>query len=56
MYLFLSSIDRLGKNAYSLPALRLFRAFILNWVTDAKRTSRKTIEEMGENADIEVTF
>ncbi len=54
MAIFLSSIDRLGKTAYSLPGLRLFRAFMLNWVTDANEPLEKQLEEMGENADIEV--
>lgn len=56
VYLFLNSIDRLGKNAYGLPAMPLFRAFILNWVTDANAPLEKYLEEMGENADIDVTL
>lgn len=52
--IFLSSIDRLGKKAFSLPGLQLFRAFILNWVTNANEPLEKQLEEMGENADIEV--
>jgi putative membrane protein len=54
--LFLSSIDRLGKRAYSLPALPLFKAFLLNWVTDENAPLEKHLEEMGENADIEVSL
>lgn len=54
--LLLSSIDRLGKSAYSLPALPLFRAFILNWVTDQNEPLEKHLEAMGEDADIEVTL
>jgi len=38
-----------------LPALSLFRAFILNWVTDQNEPLEKHLEEMGEDADIEVT-
>jgi putative membrane protein len=56
VYLLLSSIDRLGKSTYSLPALPLFRAFILNWVTDQNEPLEKHLEEMGEDADIEVTL
>jgi len=56
VFLLLSSIDRLGKSTYSLPALPLFRAFILNWVTDQNEPLEKHLEEMGENADIEVTL
>lgn len=52
----LSSIDRLGKSNYSLPALPLFRAFILNWVTDQNEPLEKHLETMGQDADIEVTL
>jgi putative membrane protein len=52
----LSSIDRLGKTAYSLPALPLFRAFILNWVDNQNAPLEKYLEEMGEDADIAVTL
>ena len=56
MYLLLSSIDRLGKKVYSLPALPLFRAFLLNWVADQNEPLEKHLEEMGEDADISVTL
>jgi putative membrane protein len=54
--IFLSSIDRLGKNTYSLSALPLFRAFLLNWVTDQNATLETHLEAMGEDKDIEVTL
>jgi len=56
VYLLLSSIDRLGKKAYSLPALSLFRAFLLNWVTDQNEPLEKHLEAMGRDADVEVTL
>ncbi len=56
VYLLLLSIDRLGKKTYSLPALPLFRAFLLNWVTDQNEPLEKHLETMGGNADIEVTL
>ena len=56
VHLLLSSIDRLGKSRYSLPALSLFRAFILNWVTDQNEPLEKNLEKMGEDADIKVTL
>ena len=34
----------------------LFRAFILNWVTDLNAPLEKHLEEMGENADIDVSL
>jgi len=56
VYMLLSSIDRLGKKAYNLPALSLFRAFLLNWVTDQNEPLEKHLEAMGADADIEVTL
>jgi putative membrane protein len=56
VYLLLSSIDRFGKKNYSLHALPLFRAFLLNWVTDQNEPLEKHLEAMGGDADIEVTL
>ena len=56
VFLLLSSIDRLGKSTYSLPALSLFKSFILNWVTDQNEPLEKHLEAMGQDADIEVTL
>jgi putative membrane protein len=56
VYLLLSSIDRLGEKVFSLPALPLFRAFILNWVTDQNEPLEKYLEAMGKNADVGVTL
>lgn len=56
VYLFLSSIDRLGQKTYALPTLSLFRAFILNWVTGQNAPLEKHLEHMGEDADIEVNL
>jgi putative membrane protein len=56
VYLLLSSIDRLGKKTYSLQALPLFKAFLLNWVTDQNEPLEKHLEAMGGDADIEVTL
>ena len=56
VYLLLFSIDRLGRKIYSLPALPLFRAFLLNWVADQNEPLEKHLEVMGVDADIEVTL
>jgi putative membrane protein len=56
VYLFLHSIDRLGKAAYGLPSMPLFRAFLLNWATALNAPLEKHLEDMGENADIEVSL
>jgi putative membrane protein len=54
--LFLHSIDRLGKTTYNLPAMNLFKAFLLNWVSDDNEALEKHLEEMGENTDINVNL
>jgi putative membrane protein len=56
VYLLLHSIDRLGKTSFGLPAMPLFRAFILNWVTDMNAPLEAHLEEMGENADISISI
>ncbi len=56
VYLLLNSIERLGKNKYSLPALHLFKAFLLNWVVDLNQPLEKFLEEMGEDTNIEVSL
>jgi putative membrane protein len=56
VFIFLLSLDRLGKRLYSLPALPLFKAFILNWVTGENVPLEMHLEEMGENVDIDVSL
>jgi Predicted membrane protein len=54
--LFLYSIDRLGKTTYNLPSMNLFKAFLLNWVTDDNEALEKHLEEMGEDTNIDVSL
>src|SRR5208283_4579305 len=56
VFLFLSSLDRLGQNTYSMPSLPLFRAFMLNWAVGLNAPLEELFEKTGENADIEVTL
>jgi putative membrane protein len=56
VFLFLRSIDQLGEKSYGLPAMPLFRAFLLNWVTGMNAPLEKHLEDLGENADIEVNL
>jgi putative membrane protein len=56
VFLFLSSLDRLGQKTYSMPSLPLFRAFMLNWVVGLNAPLEELFEKTGENADIEVTL
>ena len=54
VFLFLSSIDRLGQKTYSTPSLPLFRAFMLDWAVGLNAPLEELFEKTGENADIEV--
>ncbi|MEM4243381.1 MAG: DUF2070 family protein [Candidatus Bathyarchaeia archaeon] len=55
-FLFVFSIDRLGRRAYGLPAMPLFRAFMLNWVAGLNLPFEEFLEKLGEDEDIEVTL
>ncbi len=54
--LFFYSIERLSQKNYSLRAIPLFRAFIVNWVTDQNAPLEKYLEEMGEDKNIDVSL
>jgi putative membrane protein len=54
--LLLSLIDRLGRKSYGVPAMSLFRAFMLNWVLDLNEPIERYFERLGEDEDIEVSF
>jgi putative membrane protein len=56
VFLFLWGIDRLGRKNYSLPTLPMFKAFLTNWVTGLNGPLEKHLEELGEDADIEVNL
>lgn len=56
VYVFLQSVDKLGKTSYGLPAMSFFRAFILNWVTGANEQLEKHLEEVGQDIDISVSL
>ena len=51
-----SLIDRLGRKSYGIPAMSLFRAFMLNWVLDLNEPIERYFERLGEDEDIEVSF
>jgi len=55
-YLFLNLLDRIGKKEYGFPSMSLFRAFMLNWVTSETAPLESFLEELGEDADVEVSL
>ena len=53
---FVFLLDRLGRRAYGVPSMPLFRAFMLNWVAALNAPFEELLEKLGENEDIEVTL
>jgi putative membrane protein len=54
--LLVSLVDRLGRESYGVPAMSLFRAFMLNWVEGLNAPIEKYFEKLGEDEDIEVSL
>ena len=54
--LFVSLIDRQGRQVYGIPSMPLFKAFLLNWVADLNAPLEGFLEKLGEDVDIEVSF
>ena len=55
-FLFVFLLDRLGRRAYGVPSMPLFRAFMLNWVAGLNAPFEEFLEKLGENEDVEVTL
>ncbi|MCL2642141.1 MAG: DUF2070 family protein [Candidatus Bathyarchaeota archaeon] len=56
VFVFLRSLDKIGNRLNGVPALPLFKAFMLNWVVAANAPLETHLERMGENEDIDVTL
>jgi len=54
--LLVSLIDRLGQASYGVPAMPLFRAFMLNWVAGLNSPIEHYFEKLGEDDDVEVSL
>jgi putative membrane protein len=55
-FLFVFIINRLGQRMYDVPAMPIFRAFMLNWVVALNAPLEELLEKLGENEDVEVSF
>ncbi len=55
-FLFVFLLDRLGRRAYGVPSMPLFRAFMLNWVAGLNAPFEEFLEKLGEDEDVEVTL
>ena len=56
VFIFFWSLERFSKKVSSMASIPLFRAFIVNWVTDLNAPLEKYLEDMGQDADIEVSL
>jgi len=56
VFIFLNAIDKIGIKLNGVPALPLFKAFLLNWVDALNEPLEAHLEKMGENEDIPVTM
>jgi putative membrane protein len=55
-FFFVLLLDRLGRRAFGVPSMPLFRAFMLNWVSGLNAPFEELLEQLGENEDLEVTL
>jgi putative membrane protein len=55
-FLFIFLLDRFGRRTFGVPSMRLFRAFMLNWVAALNAPFEELLEQLGEDEDIEVTL
>lgn len=55
-YLFIFILDQLGQGRYGMPAMPLFRAFMLNWVVGLNEPIEEFLTKLGENADVEASL
>ncbi len=56
VYVFFHSLESFSMKISPLGSITLFRAFIINWVTDQNAPLEKFLEKMGEDSDIEVNL
>jgi putative membrane protein len=53
---FLFVLNRVGKQAVGLQSVSLFRAFMLNWVSNLNAPFEELLERMGQKQDVEVSL
>ncbi len=55
-YFFVERLNNIGKTTYKVPSIDIFRAFMLNWVAAQNAPLESFLEQMGQDADIEVSL
>jgi putative membrane protein len=52
-FLFLSILNRIGKQTLGVPSLSLLKAFLLNWILDLNDPFEELLEKLSEEQDVE---
>ncbi len=55
-HVFLFLLNRVGEQALKIPALSLFKAFLLNWVIGLNAPFEELLERLGEEQDVKVSL
>jgi putative membrane protein len=55
-YGFFHLLNRMGKQAVGLQSVTLFRAFMLNWVSNLNEPFEELLEKLGEEREVEVSL
>jgi putative membrane protein len=53
---FLSLLNEMGEQAVGLQSMELFRAFMLNWVSNLNAPFEEVLEKLGERKEVEVSL
>jgi len=56
VYVFLSLINRVGKQMLGIPSITFFKAFLLNWVADLNAPFENLLEKLSEEQSIDVSI
>lgn len=55
-FLFPFLLDQMGRRTFKMPAMSLFKAFMLNWVAGLNGPFEELLEKIGKDEDIQVTI
>lgn len=56
VFLFIVSLDRIGRKTLRTRSLAIFKAFLLNWIIGFNAPFEEILEKLGEERDTEVSF
>ncbi|MEM1725884.1 MAG: DUF2070 family protein [Candidatus Bathyarchaeia archaeon] len=54
--LFTHFLNKVGQDLVGIPSIKIFRAFLYNWVADLNEPFEKILEKLGEEEDIEISI